>query len=147
MKPFFAKSSSAFALGSLVFTTAAASYAGEPPPKLTHRALPGLTQSLSKPAFAPRIVARKASPPATIAAVTAERARIVFIHRRGKLPESMTKDLAPNKEESDGITRARAVEPDSNTAPREGRIKIIPKAEVAALQAAQAPEPAGPPKP
>lgn len=147
MKPFFANTSPAFALAALVFTSAAAAPAAEPAPKLTHRPLPGLTQALSKRTGAPKIVARKAPPPGTVAAATAERARIVFIHRREKLPESMTKDLAPNKDVSDEGTRRRAVESERNAAPREGRVKIIPKAEVASLLAAQAPELAGPPKP
>jgi hypothetical protein len=78
--------------------------------------------------------------PAAAAADTTTRARILFIHRRATLPTAMTADLAKPVTPKEGGSKSAQISP-----VRPGKIRIIPKSEVASLLApAPAPKPSAP---
>ncbi len=147
---------------------AAAATAAEPAPKLVPRPIPGLpaAQTVETPtdvlmsAFAqPSAAKRPASPPATapvsqapvsqapvsqapgVAPVVNEPARILFVHRRERLPAAMRQRLKALPAEP----ATPAPEPSADRTMIEERpaaIRIIPKSEVPLLK-----PPAPPPQP
>jgi hypothetical protein len=138
---------------------AAAAWAAEPAPKLVPRPIPGLPAA--KPfetptdvlmsGFAPPPAAKPSSiPPAPVpvspapAAVPAvnEPARILFVHRRDRLPAAMRQRLKALPAEP-APAPARPAAAREMLAERPAAIRIIPKSEVPLLK----PPPAPPPPP
>lgn len=109
------------------------------PVRLAPRPIPGLARpapaahahdhasAARKPA-----VARAAAVPAPPAG---ERARVVFVHRRERLPEALTRALPPVP------AAAAAAGAEIPVSSRPARLRIIPKAEVAGLRAPESPTP------
>lgn len=108
--------------------------AGEPPPKMVPRPIPGLAMPPLPAAPRP---ARPTAPPPVVAAQGdgPERAHILFIRRRPAQPPA-NPDLTKAKE----IKAPRASYPQPEEA-RSSKIRIIPKAEVPALLNPETPQP------
>ncbi len=146
----------------LLFAAAAAT-AAEPAPKLVPRPIPGMpaAQTVETPtdilmsAFAqPSAAKRPASPTATapvsqapvsqapvVAPAANEPARILFVHRRDRLPAAMRQRLkALPAEPATPAPKPEAAR--EMLAERPGAIRIIPKSEVPLLK-----PPAPPPQP
>lgn len=106
---------------------------------LENKPLPPPTDAAVLPASTPETTpaATTTATPAPAATASAEadanaRARVVFIHRRATLPAEFTADLAKLQDPKAGQQATAAAPP--NPA-RQGKIRIIPKSEVATLLA------------
>ena len=135
-----------FAIKIVAIAAAASASAAEPAPKLAPRAIPGL--NAVKPVAAAPAAPQAPStqmPQAGIAQdpATANKARVLFIRRRASLPAAMTADL-PKSEPLPEKSGAVSIAPSQA---RPGKVRIIPKSEVAALlnpQNSEKPAPAQP---
>ena len=104
------------------------------PVRLAPRPIPGLARPAPATAHAAHKPASAAA--AAVPAPSAgERARVVFVHRRERLPESLTRTLPP------APAAAGAAEAEIPVSSRPARLRIIPKAEVAGLRAPESPTP------
>jgi hypothetical protein len=128
--------------------TAAAGLGAEPAPKLVPRPLPGLgvVQPVASPApaaepapFTPKVII----PAPAANGENQTRARVLFIHRRDSLPPELTANLPKPEAKAEGKGGGSVLVP-----ARSGKVRIIPKAAVAAMMARNAEDkPAAPTEP
>ncbi len=106
------------------------------PVRLAPRPIPGLARPAAAAATAHAAHKSVSAAAAAVPAPSAgERARVVFVHRRERLPESLTRTLPP------APAAAGAAEAEIQVSSRPARLRIIPKAEVAGLRAPESPTP------